>query len=209
MNVFQMEVKEFFYRASLVISFICNVFFSIIWPFVIGLTDNGIEIFRPTKVYIVVGLYFINYLGFYNSIGMRYLTPQNTFWILPYSKTWAIGYLIKCILKWKITIFTILLFVVPELFLPISLKDKLIDIAMFLMLLFSFIVLYAVMWHTQYDKKRIKDYNLMMMIPTAFLLYISGAVSNYFSLWDFFAGLAVFCLFEATFLYIRRYKFCK
>lgn len=207
MNVSQMDAKNFFYKVSLVISFICIVLISIIYPFALGV-DNEIEVFRPLKVYSVLAFYFFIYLGFHNSIGMRYLTPQNTFWILPYSKTWCIGCFLKCILKWKPTIFTILLFVAPEFFMPYSLKYKLIDIFVFLMLLFSFIALYAVLWHTRYDKKRIKDYSGLVMIPFV-LLSVCNAIKFYFSLWYFFAGLIVSSLVVTIIFYIRRYKFCK
>ena len=203
-----MDAKEFFYRLILVFAFVVFAIFSIIWPFIWGVSVDSIEVFRPMKVYVFLGFYFILFLWFYNSVGMRYLTPQNTFWLLPYSKTWRIGYFLKCVIKWKPTIFTILLFVVPEFFMPYSLKDKLIDIFVFLMLLFSFIVLYAVLWHTIYDKKRIKDYNSLVMIPIV-LVSVCNAVRYYFSLWYFFAGLIVACLVVATIFYLRRYKFCK
>ena len=203
-----MDAKEFFYRLILVFAFVVFAIFSIIWPFIWGVSVDSIEVFRPMKVYVFLVFYFILFLWFYNSVGMRYLTPQNTFWLLPYSKTWRIGYFLKCVIKWKPTIFTILLFVVPEFFMPYSLKDKLIDIFVFLMLLFSFIVLYAVLWHTIYDKKRIKDYNSLVMIPIV-LVSVCNAVRYYFSLWYFFAGLIVVCLVVATIFYLRRYKFCK
>lgn len=203
-----MDVKEFFYKLSFVISLIYIVGISIISPIFDDSLANEIEIFRPLKVYSVLAFYFLTFLLFFNSIGMRYLTPQNTFWLLPYSKTWCIGYFLKCILKWKPTIFTILLFVVPEFFMPFPLRYKLIDIAMFLALLFSFIILYAVLWHTKYEKKRIKDYSGLVMIPFI-LMSICNAVRFYFSLWYFFTGLIVVCFVVTTIFYVRRYKFCK
>ncbi len=202
-----MDAKEFFFRAALVLAFIVFVVYSIVL-FIVDVSLDEMEVMRTMKVYLFIGFYFLMFYPYCNSVGTRYLTPQNTFWILPYSKTWCIGYFIKCAIKWKPTIFTILLFVAPELFLPFTLKDKLIDIFVYLVLFFSFIVFFASLWHTVYDKKRIKDFNGLLMIP-AMLPVLCTGIKFIVSLWYFFAGLVAFCLVGATFLYIRRYQFCK
>ena len=207
MNVSQMDAKEFIFRAALVFAYIFLVGYTVV-SILVDISPNEMEVYRTMKVYLFIGLYFLMFYSYCNTVGTRYLTPQNTFWILPYSKTWCIGYFIKCVIKWKPTIFTILLFVVPELFLPFTLKDKLIDIFVYLVLFFSFIVFFASLWHTVYDKKRIKDFNGLLMLPVVLPCLCSG-IKLIISLWYFFAGLVAFCLIGATFLYVRRYKFCK